>query len=103
MRPKSPPTPPERLATPRKTLLSALDHTPQTARELSARAGLSEKEVIHHLEHLLRSHVKLSIVPAACLACDFRFEKRDRLTRPGRCPICRSSRIEPPGFALSDE
>jgi len=96
--PKPPPPPPERNATPRQALLACLDATPRTARELSALAGLSEKEVYAHLEHLQRSRQAVLMEVARCLACGFRFEKRERLAKPGRCPLCHATRIEPPRF-----
>ena len=45
--------------------------------------------------------VAVSVVPAACLACGFVFRTRQRLTRPGRCPVCDSSHIEPPRFSVA--
>jgi len=97
---KPSPPPPERHATPRQALLAAHDHTPRSARELSARAGLAEKVVYLHLEHLQHSHPELLAEAAHCLACGFRFEKRTRLNKPGRCPLCKSSRIAPPLFSV---
>jgi predicted Zn-ribbon and HTH transcriptional regulator len=40
------------------------------------------------------------VEPARCQVCGFVFKKRDRLTSPGRCPSCRSSRIEEPLFTI---
>lgn len=94
------PPPPERQSTPRQALLAALCEIPLSARELSPLAGLSEKEVYTHLEHLQRSHPELQIEVASCLKCGFRFEKRERLSKPGRCPLCKSNRIDPPRFSL---
>jgi len=98
----STPPPPERHATERQALLACLDATPRTARDLSSCAGLSEKQVIQNLEHLQRSRADLLVEPAACLGCGFRFEKRSRLAKPGRCPLCRGTHIEPPRFSRSD-
>lgn len=92
--------PPERHATPRQALLECLDATPRSARELSGEAGLSEKDVYQHLEHLQRSHKELRVEAASCLQCGFRFKKRDRLSKPGRCPLCRATRIDPPRFSI---
>lgn len=75
-----------------------------TARELSAQVGISEKDVAEHLEHLTRSlraeGAALEVVPAQCLACGYVFTDRRRLTRPGACPSCRATRIDPPAFRL---
>jgi len=98
---KPSPPPPERHTTPRQALLAALCDIPRTARELSPLAGLAEKEIYGHLEHLQRSHAGLKIEVASCLKCGFRFEKRGRLNKPGHCPLCKSTRIDPPRFSLS--
>ena len=98
------PIPPERTETLRERLLEALHHGPSTARELGQEVGLSERDVIPHLEHLQRSlsarGQRLVVVPAECLGCGFRFEERGRLDRPSRCPSCRSERIRRPTFAV---
>jgi predicted Zn-ribbon and HTH transcriptional regulator len=38
--------------------------------------------------------------PSNCIACGFQFQKRRRLTRPSRCPRCRSSRLSQPHFEI---
>ncbi|HEY0708896.1 MAG TPA: transcriptional regulator [Polyangia bacterium] len=89
----------------RNRLRVLLTAGPKTARALSEEAGLPEKEVLTHLTHLARSGgprgEPLEIAPARCLACGFVFATRDRLTRPGRCPDCRASRIAPPSFQIA--
>jgi hypothetical protein len=75
-----------------------------TALEISERVGVREREVIDHLEHLQRSLARggerLVIEPALCLACGFSFRKRERFSRPGRCPKCGGGRIRAPRFSL---
>jgi transcriptional regulator len=109
MRERPPKPPPARDLTPRDALRAALDATRDTganasARDLASAAGLSEKDVLHHLEHLARSlpheGLKLVIEPATCLACAFVFRDRARLTSPGACPTCRSERVAPPSFRV---
>jgi len=99
--------PPVRATTVRGALEAELGSAPEeglTARELSARVGISEKDVAGHLEHLARSlragGAALTVLPAECLACGFVFRERQRLTRPGACPECRATRIEPPAFRI---
>lgn len=107
-RPAAPTVPRERTETVRASLREALATAggPLTARELSHRVGIPEKEVATHLLHLRQSLKaegrRLAITPAECLACGFRFEKRDRMTKPGRCPDCDSERIDPPLFAVEE-
>ena len=96
------PTP--RQATVRAALREALRAGPLSARALSARAGVPEKQVAGHLEHLGRSlkagGERLQVEPARCLECGFVFRKRDRLSRPSRCPVCRSEHLDAPRFAI---
>ncbi len=101
------PSAPERHETVRAALREALRAGPLTARELSARIGIPEKQVAGHLEHLGRSlkaaGERLRVDPPGCLACGFVFRKRDRLSRPSRCPVCRGERLDPPRFAIVAE
>lgn len=96
--------PAERADTVREALRKALLRGPSTARDLSAEVGLREKDVAEHLAHLVRSAShraeRLVVEPATCLACGYLFRERTRLTRPGACPACRSSRIDPPVFRI---
>ena len=88
----------------RAALRDALRAGPLTARELSARVGVPEKQVAGHLEHLGRSlkaaGERLRVEPARCLDCGFVFRKRDRLSRPSRCPVGRSEHLDAPRFAI---
>lgn len=94
----------ERHETVRGALRAALRAGPRTARELSAQVGIPEKQVAGHLEHLGRSlkaaGQRLHVDPARCLDCGFVFRKRDRLSRPSRCPVCRSEHLDAPRFAI---
>lgn len=101
---KPPSVPPVRGATVREALRAALAEGPATARELSERVGVRERDVAEHLEHLARSLAardeRLVIDPAACLGCGYVFRGRVRFTRPSACPRCRSTRIDPPAFRV---
>ncbi|MGD9124610.1 MAG: hypothetical protein PVG60_05925, partial [Desulfarculaceae bacterium] len=62
---------------------------------------LTPKETTHHLEHVRRSlKERLVMKPAQCQECGYTFKKRSRLDAPGRCPRCRSQRIEGPWFRV---
>ena len=102
--PPAPPPPPERRATPRAALHAALLGAPKTSKDLSTRAGLSEKDIPAHLEHLEKSlkvkGERLVVTPSQCLACGFIFKDRHRFTAPGSCPTCQSERIRPPAFHI---
>ena len=104
--PKSyePRPPAQRSETARARLRDVLGPEPQSARELSQRASLSEKEVLEHLPHLARSLAaedrELGILPARCKSCSFHFEPDLSRARPSRCPKCKSERIEAARFSL---
>jgi predicted Zn-ribbon and HTH transcriptional regulator len=93
---------PERRTTIREAIRHVLADGFATAREISGRVGVSEKDVAGHLEHLQRSlkaaGERLEIEPAKCLACGFVFKDRSRLTTPSRCPRCKDEGITPPRF-----
>jgi transcriptional regulator len=102
--PKKPSPPVERTQTPRAAIREALLGRAVSAHELSRRAGVREKDVAAHLEHLERSTrsrgERLVVTPAACLACGFVFRERKRLTSPGACPRCRSEHVAAPTFRI---
>jgi transcriptional regulator len=103
-RSQEPLPPPERSATVREALEAELRKGPASARDLSTAVGIREKDVAGHLEHVEQSArargERLVVEPAGCADCGFRFAGRTRLTKPGSCPECRSTRIDPPLFSL---
>lgn len=96
--------PPKRENTPRQAILDVLGKDPMTALEMSGLAGISEKNVIEHMAHLIRSGRRggrtIVVTPAHCHACGFVFAKRTKLTRPGRCPQCKERRTASPRFSV---
>ncbi len=104
MKPKEPAIPPEQYYTIRQRLIELLADRPLSTREISVAVHISEKEVGAHLEHLRRTLQAegrmLVIIPATCRSCGFVFSKRDRLKKPGRCPVCRKESIEEPRFGI---
>lgn len=96
--------PPPATATARRRLAAFLSLGPVTSLEISGALSMSEREVAAHLPHLAKSlkstGVKLNVDPAECLGCGFVFAKREKMTRPGKCPVCGSGRIDPPRFSI---
>jgi len=86
----------------RRAIMTELEKRPLSAWDLSGRVGIPEKEVAGHLEHirasLHRSGRQLEVQPAECAKCGFVFEKRGRLTRPSKCPVCHSESVHAPLF-----
>ncbi len=88
----------------RHQIVAELEQGPLSAFDLSGLVGIPEKEVSGHLEHirqsLHRTGKRLIVRPAECVKCGFVFEKRDRLTRPGKCPVCKGESIHAPIFSV---
>ena len=95
---------PAATATVRQRIAEVLREAPATAKDLSRRVGISEREVASHLEHLAKSlrarGEKLAMERPECLDCGFAFPGRERTTRPSGCPRCRSRRISLPSFRV---
>lgn len=80
----------------RKDLLKLFGTEPRSVSSLAHELGLRKGDVEDDVRHLLRSaraagH-RVEIVPARCRSCGFTFGD-DKLTRPGKCPQCRGTRI----------
>jgi len=101
---KEPFVPVERQETIRQKIMSLLDSRTLSARDISIDVGISEKEVYEHLEHIQRSINKRErnfiVTPAVCKKCGFVFRKRNRLNKPGKCPVCRNEIIQDPFFSV---
>lgn len=101
-KPKGPFVPAERHETIRKEILSLLINQTLSAKDISVMVHISEKDVYEHLEHIERSTHKtgghLNVIPAECLKCGFIFRKRERLKKPGKCPVCHEEKIREPLF-----
>jgi len=103
-KPEEPFVPVERRDTIRREIRSLLENRAFSAREISACIGVSEREVYEHLEHILRTinrrEHNFVVTPAACKKCGFVFRKRERLRKPGKCPVCRHEMISDPFFSV---
>ena len=106
-KPKEPAVPVETSDTVRHAILLVLEAGPRSAREISAEVSIPEREVYAHLEHVKKTVAKdnrrLVVTPAECRKCGFVFEKRDRLKKPGKCPVCRGESIADPLFSIGNE
>jgi transcriptional regulator len=104
-RAKEPPEPVERFDTVRRYMMFLLEEYTLSAKDLSVYLRISEKDVYDHLEHIRRTMNKggrhLVVTPARCEKCGFVFSKRGRLSKPGKCPICRSGLIVRPFFSVN--
>lgn len=92
--------------TTRHAIIALLGGEALSAQDISKAVHIPEKEVFGHLEHIRQSlHATgsvLEINPAECRMCGFVFVKRDRMTPPGKCPVCRSEAVFDPLFSILD-
>ena len=96
--------PPER--TPRQRIIEILTNSPMTTEQLARMLGIPERQVEEHLVHVVKTVARdrsrrLILDPPTCLACGFMFRDRTRLTRPSRCPHCRSEGISSPRYHIA--
>ncbi|MBI5579164.1 MAG: ArsR family transcriptional regulator [Deltaproteobacteria bacterium] len=88
----------------RQGIISLLSEQELDARDLSQELGLKEKDIYEHLAHVARSVAasrgRFVVTPSQCLLCGYVFKDRRRLTRPGRCPQCRRSKLQNPSFRI---
>ena len=80
----------------RKQLIDLLSTEPRSVSRIARELGINRKDAAHDLEHALRSAQsaghRVVIEPAACRSCGFVFDTR-KLTKPGKCPQCRGTRV----------
>ncbi|MDE3018645.1 MAG: transcriptional regulator [Nitrospirota bacterium] len=77
----------------------------RSSRQLAELVGIPERQVEDHLSHLIKSlgrdrARRFVMDPSACQDCGFVFRERTRLTKPSRCPRCRSEAVSPPRFGI---
>jgi predicted Zn-ribbon and HTH transcriptional regulator len=87
----------------RKQLVEYLSREPRSVSRLARELGLPRADVEDALRHMIRSaraagHT-IVVLPARCRSCGFTFDE-SRLTRPGKCPSCRNSRIFEPQISV---
>jgi predicted Zn-ribbon and HTH transcriptional regulator len=87
----------------RKALLDRLAGQPRSvsslARELGLKRGDMEEDVRHALRSAQAAGYVVEIVPARCRSCGFTFDQR-KLSKPGKCPECRGTRLFEPQIAI---
>ncbi len=80
----------------RKDLMMLLSVQPRSASSIARALGLKSRDVAEELHHMIRSARaagrRVVIDPARCRACGFMFGE-EKLSKPGKCPACRGTRI----------
>ncbi len=86
----------------RQQIIEILQQNRQSAQQLANYFQTELKDVIEDLQHIGKSIKprKLKTAPAYCRKCNFVFKERRRISRPGRCPRCKSEWIEAQMFFI---
>jgi predicted Zn-ribbon and HTH transcriptional regulator len=87
----------------RRLLIELLSDAPRSVSSIAREMGLRRRDAEEELRHALKSAVaaghRVEVIPARCKDCDFVFGE-DRLSKPGRCPACKGSRVFEPQIRL---
>jgi predicted Zn-ribbon and HTH transcriptional regulator len=83
----------------RTRLIELLSAQPRSISSIARELGFTRGDVEEDLRHALRSARAaghpVTVIPARCRACGFTFGD-DRLSKPGKCPECRGTRLYEP-------
>jgi predicted Zn-ribbon and HTH transcriptional regulator len=84
-------------------LLTLLTDAPRSVSWLARELGLKRGDVEDDLRHALRSAkaegYEILVVPARCRSCGFTFDE-EKLSKPGKCPRCRGTRLYEPQIGI---
>jgi len=87
----------------RRELLARIAGQPRSVSSLARELGLKRGDVEDDLRHALRSAQAagfvIEIQPARCRTCGFTFDE-GRLSKPGKCPACRGTRLFEPQITI---
>jgi predicted Zn-ribbon and HTH transcriptional regulator len=89
----------------RQRLIGLLTGSRLNSYQLAQLLAIPERQVEDHLEHVVKTiardpHRRFVLEPSCCQECGFVFRDRKKLTRPGRCPRCRSESISAPRYGI---
>jgi predicted Zn-ribbon and HTH transcriptional regulator len=91
--------------TTRQRIVELLTGARLTSYQLAQLLGVPERQVEDHLVHVVKTvgrdrGKRFILEPSACQDCGFLFGERRKLTRPSRCPRCRSEHITAPRYGI---
>jgi predicted Zn-ribbon and HTH transcriptional regulator len=91
--------------TPRQRIIELITSTRLSSYQLAQMLGIPERQVEEHLPHIVKTVARdpsrrFILEPSVCQDCGFLFRDRTKLTRPGRCPSCRSEGIAAPRYGI---
>jgi predicted Zn-ribbon and HTH transcriptional regulator len=91
--------------TARQRIVELLTGARLSSYQLAQLLGIPERQVEDHLAHVVKTvgrdrRKQFVLEPSSCQHCGFVFRDRTRLTKPGRCPRCRSEGITAPRYGI---
>lgn len=89
----------------RQRMIGLLTGSRLSSYQLAQLLGIPERQVEDHLTHVVKTvarerEKRFILEPSRCQDCGFLFRDRTKLTRPGRCPRCRSEGITAPRYGI---
>lgn len=80
----------------REKIIEMLQQQKYTAQHMANFFETTLKEILEDLAHIGKSikPKKLKTIPAYCKSCNFIFREREKVSKPSKCPKCRSEWIE---------
>ena len=93
--------------TTRQRIMMLLTGTLLSSHQLAQLLGIPERQVEEHLTHIVKTLARdasrtFLLEPSHCQDCTYIFRNRTRLTRPSRCPRCRSEAIISPRYGIRE-
>ena len=89
----------------RKDLMKILTAQPRSVSSIARELGLKRTDVEDDLRHMIRSARAAGhdviVEPARCRSCGFVFGE-EKLSKPGKCPQCRSTWLYEPQVRVSE-
>jgi predicted Zn-ribbon and HTH transcriptional regulator len=91
--------------TPRQRITDLITGRVLPSRRIAEIVGIPERQVEEHLTHIVKTvgrdrSRRFLLEPSECQDCGFVLKDRSRLTRPSRCPRCRSEKTTAPRYGI---
>lgn len=82
--------------------MEILQQNKQSAQQLANYFQVQLKDILEDLGHIEKSIKprKLMVTPAYCKSCNFVFKERSKVSKPSKCPRCKSEWIEAQMFFI---
>ena len=91
------------ILTRRKEMTELLKERSYTTYELAGIFDVPEKEIERDLRHIVisqRQKDHVIIFPSQCLSCGYTFEHRKKVSKPSKCPKCKSTYLTKPKYMI---